>query len=148
MDRQVARYQRDDQEFGRAIGFFDATYARRSTADRSTSSKAICASACCTAVLQSRDRFDERAAQQVAVHLFGEPTTLTVTGLVADTTPQSVGGRRVVSVLAMLAGALIGGVLLGWVALAAPLWLASALLVACAASAFAAASRPQSQAWR
>jgi uncharacterized membrane protein len=27
MDRQVARYQRDDQEFGRAIGFFDATYA-------------------------------------------------------------------------------------------------------------------------
>src|SRR3954452_17802320 len=27
MERQVARYQRDDQEFGRAIGFFDATYA-------------------------------------------------------------------------------------------------------------------------
>jgi hypothetical protein len=27
MNRQVARYQRDDQEFGRAIGFFDATYA-------------------------------------------------------------------------------------------------------------------------
>ena len=27
MDRQVVRYQRDDQEFGRAIGFFDATYA-------------------------------------------------------------------------------------------------------------------------
>jgi hypothetical protein len=24
MGRQVARYQRDDQEFGRAIGFFDA----------------------------------------------------------------------------------------------------------------------------
>jgi len=74
--------------------------------------------------------------------------TLTVTGLVADTTPQSVRGRRVVSVLAMLAGALIGGVLLRWVALAAPLWLASVLLVACAAGAFAAASRPQSQAWR
>jgi uncharacterized membrane protein YoaK (UPF0700 family) len=50
--------------------------------------------------------------------------TLTVTGLVADTTPQSVRGRRVVSVLAMLAGALIGGVLLRWVALAAALWLA------------------------
>lgn len=29
MGRQVARYQRDDQEFGRAIGFFDATYALR-----------------------------------------------------------------------------------------------------------------------
>ena len=27
MARQVARYQRDDQEFSRAIGFFDATYA-------------------------------------------------------------------------------------------------------------------------
>jgi hypothetical protein len=27
MGRQVARYQREDQEFGRAIGFFDATYA-------------------------------------------------------------------------------------------------------------------------
>ena len=53
--------------------------------------------------------------------------TLTVTGLVADTTPQSVLGRRVGSVLAMLAGALIGGVLLRWVALAAPLWLASVL---------------------
>ena len=73
--------------------------------------------------------------------------TLTVTGLVADTTPQSVRTRRVVSVLAMLAGALIGGVLLRWVALAAPLWLASILLVACAAAAFTAASRPQSHAW-
>src|SRR5215213_1275980 len=27
MGRQVVRYQRDDQEFSRAIGFFDATYA-------------------------------------------------------------------------------------------------------------------------
>jgi uncharacterized membrane protein YoaK (UPF0700 family) len=74
--------------------------------------------------------------------------TLTVTGLVADTTPQSVLGRRVVSVLAMLAGALMGGVLLRWVALAAPLWLASVLLVTCAVGAFAAVSRPHSEAWR
>ena len=74
--------------------------------------------------------------------------TLTVTGLVADTTPQSVLGRRVVSVLAMLAGALMGGVLLRWVALAAPLWLASVLLVTCAVCAFAAVSRPHSEAWR
>jgi hypothetical protein len=50
--------------------------------------------------------------------------TLTVTGLVADTTASSVRGRRLISVLAMLAGALTGGVLLRWVALAAPLWLA------------------------
>ena len=68
--------------------------------------------------------------------------TLTVTGLVADTTSQSVRGRRLISVLAMLAGALTGGVLLRWVALAAPLWLAAVLLVACAAGAFAGGRSP------
>jgi uncharacterized membrane protein YoaK (UPF0700 family) len=74
--------------------------------------------------------------------------TLTVTGLVADTTSQSVRRRRLISVLAMLGGALMGGVLLRWVALAAPLWLAAALLVACAAGAYAATRRPQSHTWR
>jgi uncharacterized membrane protein YoaK (UPF0700 family) len=74
--------------------------------------------------------------------------TLTVTGLVADTTSQSVRGRRLISVLAMLGGALVGGVLLRWVALAAPLWLAAVLLVACAAGAYAATRRPQSLTWR
>lgn len=67
--------------------------------------------------------------------------TLTVTGLVADTTAPSVRGRRLISVLAMLAGALTGGVLLRWVALAAPLWLAAVFLVACAAGAYLAAGR-------
>jgi uncharacterized membrane protein YoaK (UPF0700 family) len=74
--------------------------------------------------------------------------TLTVTGLVADKTAPSVRGRRVISVLAMLAGAVTGGVLLRWVDLAAPLWLAALLLVVCAASAYHAAGRPQSQTWR
>jgi uncharacterized membrane protein YoaK (UPF0700 family) len=74
--------------------------------------------------------------------------TLTVTGLVADTSAQPVHIRRLMSVLAMLAGALIGGVLLRWVALAAPLWLATVLLAGSAASAYVAASRPQSQTWR
>jgi uncharacterized membrane protein YoaK (UPF0700 family) len=74
--------------------------------------------------------------------------TLTVTGLVADTTTPSVRGRRLISVLAMLAGALLGGVLLRWVGLAAPLWLAAVLLVACAAGAHLAAGRPQSESWR
>ena len=74
--------------------------------------------------------------------------TLTVTGLVADTTTPSVRGRRLTSVLAMLAGALAGGVLLRWVALAAPLWLATVLLAACAAGAYLAAGRPQSESWR
>jgi predicted MFS family arabinose efflux permease len=48
----------------------------------------------------------------------------------------------------MLVGAPTGGVLLRWVALAAPLWLAALLLVACATGAYLAARRPQSQAWR
>ena len=74
--------------------------------------------------------------------------TLTVTGLVADSTPSSVRARRVISVLAMLAGALAGGVLLRWVDLSAPLWLATAILVACAAGAYAATGRAESQAWR
>ena len=74
--------------------------------------------------------------------------TLTVTGLVADTTSQSVRGRRLISILAMLGGALMGGVLLRSVALAAPLWLAAVLLVACAAGAYAATRRPQSLTWR
>jgi hypothetical protein len=74
--------------------------------------------------------------------------TLTVTGLVADTTSQSVRGRRLISVLAMLGGALTGGVLLRWVAIAAPLWLAAVLLAACAAGTYTATRRPQSLTWR
>jgi uncharacterized membrane protein YoaK (UPF0700 family) len=74
--------------------------------------------------------------------------TLTVTGLVADTTPSSVRFRRLISVLAMLAGAIAGGFLLRWVGLAAPLWAAAVLLVGCAVGAYAAAGRTQSQTWR
>jgi uncharacterized membrane protein YoaK (UPF0700 family) len=74
--------------------------------------------------------------------------TLTVTGLVADTTGEPVRIRRLISVLAMLTGALIGGLLLRWVALAAPLWLAAVLLAGCAATAYVAAGRPQSDTWR
>ena len=74
--------------------------------------------------------------------------TLTFTGLVADTTAQSVRFRREISLLAMLAGALTGGVLLRWVALAAPLWLAALLLGVCAVGAYLVAGRPQSEYWR
>ena len=74
--------------------------------------------------------------------------TLTVTGLVADTTPSSVRARRLVAILAMLAGALAGGVLLRWTAPAAPLWLAAGLLVICAATAHTAASGADAQTWR
>jgi uncharacterized membrane protein YoaK (UPF0700 family) len=73
--------------------------------------------------------------------------TLTVTGLVADTTSTAVRVRRLISLLAMLAGALVGGVLLRWVGLAAPLWLATVVLVACAAGSYRAVGRSGSQAW-
>jgi uncharacterized membrane protein YoaK (UPF0700 family) len=74
--------------------------------------------------------------------------TLTVTGLVADSTSRSVRARRLVSVLSMLAGAVTGGLLLRYVGLPAPLWLASALLVSCAAVAHGATGRPGSQVWQ
>lgn len=74
--------------------------------------------------------------------------TLTVTGLVADATSWSVRGRRLVPVLAMLAGALAGGLLLRLVNVAASLWLAAALLAACSAIAYAASRLPQAESWR
>jgi uncharacterized membrane protein YoaK (UPF0700 family) len=73
--------------------------------------------------------------------------TLTVTGLVADATSWSVRVRRMVPIVAMLGGALAGGALLHWVSTAAPLWLAAALLIACAVTARAATRRARSQAW-
>ena len=74
--------------------------------------------------------------------------TMTVTGLVADATSWSMRARRLVPIVAMLGGALAGGALLHWVGIAAPLWLAAALLVSCAGAALAATRRPQSQTWR
>ena len=74
--------------------------------------------------------------------------TLTVTGLVADATSWSVRIRRLVPVVAMLGGALAGGVLLRWVSTPAPLWVATAMLASCAEIAHAATRRPQSDVWR
>jgi uncharacterized membrane protein YoaK (UPF0700 family) len=74
--------------------------------------------------------------------------TLTVTGLVADISPRMVRPRRLLAVLAMLSGALTGGILLHWVATAAPLWLATVLPLACAAGAYLGARSPRSTAWR
>jgi hypothetical protein len=62
-------------------------------------------------------------------------------------TPRRSQSLPPMSLLAMLAGAL-GGVLLRWVTLAAPLWLAAVLLVACAAGAYRTAGSPQSEFWR
>lgn len=74
--------------------------------------------------------------------------TLTVTGLVADNTPMDVRVRRATSVVAMFAGALIGGVLLRWVAMSAPLWASAALLLMCAGGAYVGSRAPTSSAWR
>jgi uncharacterized membrane protein YoaK (UPF0700 family) len=74
--------------------------------------------------------------------------TLTVTGLVADATTWKVRIRRLVPVVAMLGGALAGGALQRWVSLSAPLWVAGAVLVACAGAAHVASRRPQAEAWR
>jgi uncharacterized membrane protein YoaK (UPF0700 family) len=74
--------------------------------------------------------------------------TLTVTGLVADSTSWRVRGRRLVPVMAMLGGAFAGGLLIRLGSSAAPLWLAAALLVSCSVIAHAATRRPHSLDWR
>ncbi len=74
--------------------------------------------------------------------------TMTVTGLVADASVSSVRLRRLVPIFAMLGGALLGGTLVRWVSLAAPLWLAAAILVGCAAVAWTAVRRPDAEGWR
>jgi uncharacterized membrane protein YoaK (UPF0700 family) len=57
-------------------------------------------------------------------------------------------GRRLIPVMAMLGGALGGGILIRLVTSAAPLWLAAALLASCSVLAYAATRRPQALAWR
>ena len=68
--------------------------------------------------------------------------TLTVTALMAEPTSWLVRGRRLIPVMAMLGGALGGGILIHLVNGAAPLWLAAALLAACSALAYAVTRRP------
>jgi uncharacterized membrane protein YoaK (UPF0700 family) len=73
--------------------------------------------------------------------------TLTVTGLVADTTTPKVRLRRIAGLLAMLAGAALGGALLRWASTPAPLWAATLILVVCAASSHVLARRPEAASW-
>jgi uncharacterized membrane protein YoaK (UPF0700 family) len=74
--------------------------------------------------------------------------TLTVTGLVADSTTSKVRLRRLMPVLAMLGGAFAGGALIRWVNASAPLWTAAVMLAAAAIAAHRASGRPQAEAWR
>jgi predicted MFS family arabinose efflux permease len=73
---------------------------------------------------------------------------MTLTGLAADGSAGRVRRRRVCAVLAMLGGALAGGLLVRLVAAAAPLWLASAVLGCCALMVYVMARRPEARSWR
>jgi predicted MFS family arabinose efflux permease len=76
------------------------------------------------------------------------PPSRSVTGLVADASLRTVRARRALALLAMATGALAGGVLLRFVAIAAPLWLAAAALLTCAGAAYRSARSPHADAWR
>ena len=55
---------------------------------------------------------------------------------------------RAASVTALLTGALLGGTLLRWSVVSAPLWLATALLLFCAYRVYLMARRPGAEVWR
>ncbi|WP_203911695.1 YoaK family protein [Rhizocola hellebori] len=74
--------------------------------------------------------------------------TRTVAGLVADSAARPVLARRLASVTALLTGALLGGTLLRWAPIGAPLWLAATLLLACAAGVYRMTRGPAAEAWR
>jgi uncharacterized membrane protein YoaK (UPF0700 family) len=74
--------------------------------------------------------------------------TRTVTGLIADVSPSPVRHRRILAVLAMVLGALMGGLLLRSIGAPAPLGMAMVLLLAWAAIAYVAARSPRSTIWR
>lgn len=74
--------------------------------------------------------------------------TRTITFLVAGRVPQVVQVRRAAGVLAILGGAFVGGTLLRWVGVPAPLWLAVASLAGCSVTGYLQARRPTAEAWR
>jgi uncharacterized membrane protein YoaK (UPF0700 family) len=72
--------------------------------------------------------------------------TMTVTGLFADSVPRQVRLRRIAGLAAMLAGAVLGGILLHWVSVPAPLWSAATVLTGAATAAQVLARRSGSAA--
>jgi uncharacterized membrane protein YoaK (UPF0700 family) len=74
--------------------------------------------------------------------------TLTVTGLFADTMAPGVRLRRIAGVVAMFAGAAVGGALLRWAAVPAPLWVAASLLAVLAPAALFLARHASAPSWR
>jgi uncharacterized membrane protein YoaK (UPF0700 family) len=74
--------------------------------------------------------------------------TLTVTGLFADTMAPDVRLRRIAGVAAMFIGAGVGGALLRWAAIPAPLWTAASMLMVLSTSAFLLARCTGATSWR
>ncbi|MFD1277827.1 DUF1275 family protein [Streptomyces kaempferi] len=73
--------------------------------------------------------------------------TLTTAGLFADRTSNQVRLRRMTSILAMLAGALIGGLLLRHSQIATPLWIAAAVHAGCAVTSDRLRRRDAADSW-
>jgi uncharacterized membrane protein YoaK (UPF0700 family) len=73
--------------------------------------------------------------------------TLTTAGLFADRTSSQVRLRRVASILSMMTGALVGGLLLRHGRIAAPLWAAAAVHAVCAVAADRLRRRDGAESW-
>ncbi|GAA2723007.1 YoaK family protein [Actinocorallia aurantiaca] len=73
--------------------------------------------------------------------------TTTLTSLFAESVPSGRQDRRLVSICALLAGALVSGLLHRTLSTLAPLWTAAALLAGCAAAAYVTARRPGAERW-
>jgi uncharacterized membrane protein YoaK (UPF0700 family) len=73
--------------------------------------------------------------------------TMTITGLSAEAGARSARIRRLSGLAAMFAGAVLGGTLLRWSTVSAPLWAALGVVVALAGSAFLLARRPVAARW-
>ncbi len=73
--------------------------------------------------------------------------TTTLTSLFAESVPPERQGRRFVSICALLAGALVSGLLHRMLSTLAPLWTATALLTGCAVTAYVTSRRPGAERW-
>jgi len=74
--------------------------------------------------------------------------TTTLTALLAESVPPGRRVRRLVSIFALLAGALSSGLLHRASSTAGPLWAAVLLLTGCAAAAYVMSRRPGAERWR
>lgn len=74
--------------------------------------------------------------------------TTTLTSLLAESAAPARQSRRLVSICAMLAGALVSGSLRRALSPTAPLWTAALILAGCTVTVYVAAKRPDAERWR